>query len=259
MSIITVFSGTFCNADPIVKQLTEETDYTLMSDTQIVAKARDLSGLNENKLMRTFSAKTSIFNQFTHERELSVAYLKWAIAELLAQDNLLLYGFSGQLIPREVSHVLSLCLIGDMKSRVALATKEKGMNESDAIKQIRRDDEDRIAWVETLFRKKDPWDPSLYDILIPSDKISREEIMALVKKSLAKDILRLTPSSKKAVQDFLLAAKVEVALCNEGHNVSVAAHDGLVTITINKHVLMLGRLEEEVEGDRGQGGGGPID
>ena len=153
-----------------------------MIDTHIVAKASDLSGLTENKFMRAFGVKTSIFNQFTHEKERTVAYLKLALAELLADNDLLLHGFSGQLIPREVSHVLSLCLIADMKSRVALATKEKGIDESEAIKQIRRDDEEGIAWVETLFRKKDPWDPSLYDILIPTDKMSREEIIGAREK-----------------------------------------------------------------------------
>ncbi|MDZ7596912.1 MAG: hypothetical protein U5J82_01080 [Desulfobacterales bacterium] len=59
---------------------------------------------------------------------------------------------------------------------------------------------------------------------------------------------RLTDRSRPAPwTDFLLAARVEVALAGEGHNVQVQAADGVVTLTINKHVLMLSRLEEELK------------
>ena len=60
-------------------------------------------------------------------------------------------------------------------------------------------------------------------------------------------LLRLSESSKKMVHDFLLTAQVEMALAKEGHMVSVQVNDGDVTLTINKHVLMLSRLENEVE------------
>jgi CheY-like chemotaxis protein len=49
------------------------------------------------------------------------------------------------------------------------------------------------------------------------------------------------------MEDFLLASKVEVALTKEGHDVAVNANQGAVTLTVNKHVLMLSRLEAELE------------
>jgi CheY-like chemotaxis protein len=48
------------------------------------------------------------------------------------------------------------------------------------------------------------------------------------------------------VVDFLLAADTEVALASAGHNVSVSADRGAVTLTINKQVLMLSRLSEDL-------------
>jgi CheY-like chemotaxis protein len=38
-----------------------------------------------------------------------------------------------------------------------------------------------------------------------------------------------------------------MALCRAGHDVSVTAENGAVTLTINKQVLMLNRLEEELK------------
>ena len=48
------------------------------------------------------------------------------------------------------------------------------------------------------------------------------------------------------MEDFVVSAQVALALAREGHNVAVKAKDGKVTLTINKHVLMLHRLEEEL-------------
>ena len=79
------------------------------------------------------------------------------------------------------------------------------------------------------------------------DKIGVEGAATLIEENLGKDVVKPTTSSKKAVADFLLAARAEAALAKEGHNVAVNAKDGSVTLTINKHVLMLSRLEEELK------------
>jgi len=252
MSVITVFSGIFCNQETIIKNLLERTGYRLMVESNILAKAGKHSGMSENKIARVFSSKPSVFNQFTHEKERSIAYLKLAMAELLAEDNFIFSGFSGILIPREVSHVLHLCLIADLKYRVARAQEEKGLLTSEALRLIRKEDEERGGWIGTLFQKKDPWDPSLYDMVIPTDKLTVDEIGRLVEKNLAQPIVETSPASQMAVLDFLLAAQTEVALAREGHQVGVSARDGVVTLTINKHVLMLSRLEEELRSIAGQ-------
>lgn len=248
MSIISVFHGVFCHQEAIINALIQATGYRLMTDANVVAKAAKHSGTNEDKIVRAFSAKPSVFNPFTHEKERAVAYLRLAMAELVVQeDEFLFQGFAGQLIPREVSHCLQVCLIADLKFRLTQANTEKGLTEAEALKIIRKEDEDRSAWVELLFEKKDPWDPSLYDIVIPTDKTEAKEAAALVQKHLGRDIVQVTAASRRAAEDFLLAAQVGVALAKEGHDVGVSAQEGRVTLTINKHVLLLSRLEEELK------------
>ncbi|HSO71449.1 MAG TPA: response regulator [Thermodesulfobacteriota bacterium] len=241
-----------CIQETIIKSLLEGTGYRLMVESIILAKAGKHSGMSENKIVRVFSSRPSVFNQFTHEKERSIAYLKLAMAELLAEDNFLFSGFCGPLIPREVSHVLHLCLIADMKSRVAWAKKKQGVSDSEALRLIRKEDEERAGWIDTLFQKKDPWDAALYDIVIPTDKMTVDEIGGLIEKNLDQPIIKTSAKSKKAVDDFLLAAQTEVVLAREGHQVGVSARDGVITLTINKHVLMLSRLEEELRSIAGQ-------
>ena len=247
MPIITIFSGMFCAEDELLNELVRQTGYTLLRDMDIVYAASTLSKLSVNKIEKAFSAKTSVFNKFTHERERSIAYLKAALAELLFQDNLILGGFSAHLVPREVSHALRICLIADIKSRISIAEQQKKISPAEAAKLIRSMDEDRAVWINTIYQEKDPWNPSLYDIVAPVDKMKQEEIVHLITDNAKKDILKTSKRSQKALEDFKLSAAVEVALTNEGHNISVKADNGNVTLTINKHVLLLNRLEEELK------------
>jgi CheY-like chemotaxis protein len=246
VSVISIYSGVFCNDDIIISEVVSSTGYQQITDDELVAEASRKAGIDQEKIRRAFSAKTSVFNQFTHEKERSIAYLKLALAEKLADDNLLIFGFCTQLIPATISHVMRVCLIADLKFRTAVAEQSRQLNEKEALRVIRKEDEDRAAWVDYLHAQKDPWDPDLYDLVIPMGKTTLEQASALIQENVLKDVVKPTQTSKSAVADFCLTAKVEAALAQEGHQVAVNTLDGKVNLVINKHVLMLSRLEEEL-------------
>ena len=246
MSVITVFNALYCNEEAIIPGLVTETGYRRVDDPEVIARAASLSGLSTDRVGRAFAAKASLFNPFTHEKEKSVAYLRLAVAEILGEGKLVLTGFSSHLVPAAIAHVLRICLVAEMSHRLRQA--ESGpAPDKDASKAIHRSDEDRSAWTLLLHGKADPWDPLLYDIVIPTDKIAAEESVHLIVRNLHSDVLTPTPASLAALADFQLQARVQVALTLEGHEVSVAVQDGAVNLTIEKNVLMLSRLEQELQ------------
>lgn len=252
MSIINIFSGVFCKEEDIIRKLLDNTKYSLVSENDIITRASILSGMAESRIKKTFTSKTSVFNRFTHEKERSLAYLKLAVAETIAGDEKIIAGFAGQLIPSDISHVLRICLIADMKYRSSLAAEKQGLSEKESIIYIHKFDENCVLWIKNLFDKDDPWDSSLYDIVIPMDKMSIDEAADLIEKNAAADVVQATEISKKKAEDFLLSAKVEVALTKSGHNAEVSSADGVVLLTINRHVLRLSRLEEELKSIAGK-------
>ena len=247
MSIITLFSGSFCNENPVVEAVISRTGYRLITDNEVVAEASRLSEMAESKIRRAFSAGTSVFNKFTHEKERAITFLKQALAELIPDDNVLVTCFCGQLIPKTVSHTLRVCLIASLKYRIAAASREKGILDKEAAKLVQKREEDCSAWMNRLFNQNDPWDPSLYDIVIPADKMKPADAATLIADNALSDVVRLTEGSKQALTDFRLAVNTEIALARQGHYVDVSAKDGLITITINKHVMMLNRLKDELQ------------
>ena len=247
MPVLSVFSSVFCQKEPIVEGVLERTGYQLVLDSDVAARASVLSGMDVKKFNDVFAARTSVFNNLTHEKEHATAWLRVAMAEILARDNLVIDGFCGLLIPPAITYVLRICLIADVKARIARALQHRGLDEKAALAEIHRADEKRAVWIDTLFKIRDPWTASLYDILIPTDKTEMEDALDIIEKNLHSDVIRPTATSRRAAEDFVLSSQVGVALAREGHNVDVTARDGAISITIHKKVLMLKRLEEELK------------
>ncbi|MCK9240346.1 response regulator [Desulfocurvus sp.] len=251
MSVISIMSGTFCGKDEVVERLRSATGYTVVDDAAIVDSAQALSGLSRDKIARALTARTSVFNKFNREKERAVAWLRLATAKALQDDGLLLDGFAGLLVPGTVTHALRVCLIADIRHRLDAALAQ-GVTEKDALRTIRQSDEDCAAWVDAVFHNKDPWSAGLYDILIPMNDVDPAGAAGLVLENLGKEAVRTTDASRQAVEDFALAARVGVHLVGEGHDVAVDARGGTAILTINKNVMLLSRLEEELRAEAGR-------
>lgn len=246
MATIVLNSGIFCREEDVIAELLSTTELSVMGTDEIVTAAAKRAGIGESKIKKAFSAKTSLFNKFSMEKERSIAYLKLVLADLVADKPLLVKGPAGFLIPRAVVHVLRVCLIAERQFRIQIAIK-KGLVEKEAARRIQREDSDSTVWTQMLFDVNDPWDKSLFDVVIPMDKRTPTEAAGVIIQNIAKPILQPSPESRLAIDDFRLAAQVETTLFTEGHHVSVSAEKGVVTLVINRHVLMLKRLEEELK------------
>ena len=246
MSILNIVSGSYCHSKDLVKNLIDRLGYTYIEDSQILAETEKQYSVSVKKLYRAMYHKPSIFNSFTHEKERNIAILKKVLAESLNGDKLVYHGFLGLLMPPTVSHVLKVCLIADIDYRIREAIKQDGVSEKDALKAIKKYDEEHNTWTQHLFELP-PWDSSLYDIVIPVDKTPVEDTYALIEENLNSYVLQTTPESLQDMDDIVLAARVEVELAGKGHDVLVYCHKGEITLTINKHVLRLEHLENELK------------
>ena len=153
MSVITVFNGIICMEDSVVRETLDRTDSRLITDKKLVAEASKLSGMGESKIAQAFSAKTSVFNKFTHEREKYVSYLRIVLSELIQSDNVIMRGCAGHLLPRTMGNVLRVCLIANHQYRVQEAVRQGGRSEKEAGKIIQEDDKRKFACTEYLFGK----------------------------------------------------------------------------------------------------------
>jgi CheY-like chemotaxis protein/cytidylate kinase len=242
MSVVALFSGSFCGAETIAERLVAETGYPLCTDDTIVARAATLAGLPAEQLRRCFAAKPSVFNPFTRERERCLAWLKLALAEQCAETQWVLHGFISHLLPPSIGHVLHVCLIADAANRI----RAVGASRSTAIERIEADDRQRAAWVRTLKANADPWDAALYDIVVPTHTLDARQAVDLISQGLAAKAVQPTALSRQAGADFLKTARIETGLAAMGHAVGVAVSGDQIQLHIDRPVLMRERLETEL-------------
>ena len=76
MSVVTIFSGSFCGAEEAAHLVARELGCKLMRDEDIIGLAAGDEKLKAGTLRRAMYGRPSIFNQFTHERERAVSRLK---------------------------------------------------------------------------------------------------------------------------------------------------------------------------------------
>ncbi len=246
MAIITIFSGSFCLEEQVVPLLTELTGYQHLTDEDIVNKAATLSGEPADKIRQAFCGNDNQFNSFASEKEKSIAYLRLATADSLSQAPFILSGHTSLLITKNIKHAVKVCLIANNTFRQAQATKQLQTTEKDALTHIVSDNEIKAAWSQYLHGTSDPWNPSLYDMVLPMDKTTPQSAADFIVNTVSQ-VSRISENSIHAsVSDFELSAVIQTKLVLVGHNVDVSSRNGHVNISVNKPVLMRARLEDEL-------------
>lgn len=244
MSILSIFSGSYCFGDDIAKKCADRLQYTLVKEDGFIENISKQYKTTAKKLKKALYGTPSLFNEFTHEKERELTDIKLELAKLIQKDNIVYHGNASHLIPKELSSVLRVCLISDIEHRLKVASKlspDKKISQSDIITE----DTFINNLTYDLFNKK-PWDNTLYDIMIPIDKVSEEDAVNLIMENIQKDIIKSSDKSVSEFNDFFTASHVQKTLSQRGHHVTVTCKNMIITITIEKYVLRLKHLEDEL-------------
>ncbi|UCD57289.1 MAG: response regulator [Candidatus Hydrogenedentota bacterium] len=245
MSVITIFSASYCREGEVAGKVARKLGYRLV-DKEVLDWASREFRVPHEKLSRTMHGSTSVIERFIHERERHVAYIKAAIAEHVKGDNIVYQGFAGHLLTKEISHILRVCLAANRDFRVVLAAQNERVSKRNALRILKRNDEERKRWTQYLF-DLGPWDKSLYDIKIPMHTTSVEDAVRIICENAQSKPLRTTPKSQKMMNDFVLAARVNIALVEQGRDVQVSSDNGNITVLINRYAMRLEHLKKELK------------
>ena len=236
-------------ADQVAPAVARELGYRLIDDNALISKVIEQAPYPEAKLKKALYEKPGVFNNFSHEKERCLAWFKIVLGHLIQEGDLVYWGLAGLMIPQDIGHVLRVCLIADTRSRAEGLAVQSGLDVKEALERVHQEDEAAMLLASYL-GQPDPWDAGLYDMVVPMDKTTPEEAQALIRQHAHSGQLLTTSESLAAASDFILAARVELALLDKGHNtrdLAVAVRRGAAVITINKKVMRLSHLEEELK------------
>jgi len=245
MPIIAITSGIYSNTGERVQKLSENLSCEVITDNDIIGEVVRRDGIKEATLLKVIQSKKLAFNDFTHEQEKCIACMKKAISEYISKGNCIFHGVIGHLVPQEMSHVMRVLMITDKNRRIKNGMDKLGLSEKEIKKKIETSDRYAFLWINTISGKK-AWDKSLYDIVIPTDKLNITESVKLILEHSEKLSDISAGIVEKEADDFKLAASVEIVLTEIGGGLMAASNDGNIVVTINKKLMMLSKFQQKI-------------
>ncbi len=235
MSAVGILSASHCNGNQVAARIARGLMAELIDTPALIRLAAQRHDFPIQKLERLVQGSSKVFDGISRSQERGMAYIRSALSEALSRENLVLLGPAVLMLPQSLTHVL----------RVGLAASQQFRLQQADIQHLARDDALLTRWSER-FRDLPPFDESLHDILLPMHDMSLGEAVEQITENIGKPALMRTAKVEQALLDFKLAARVNVVLAEAGHHVDVLSHNGRLTLTINKYVMRLHKLERDL-------------
>ncbi len=228
MSIITISRGSYSRGKEVAEKLAQKLSYECIS-RDVLLEASDQFNIPEIKLIRAIHDAPSILERFTFGKERYMAYIRAALLKSVQKDNVVYHGLAGHFFLQGIPHVLKVRIIADLEDRIREEMRRENTTEAEARAIIKKDDEERRKWGQHIYGA-DPWDPSLYDMVLHIKTLSVEDAVNVILCVLGTPSFKTTPESQKLLDDLALAARIEAALVEEFPTVKVTAENGEIAI-----------------------------
>lgn len=245
MAVITVSRGSYSKGKEVAERVAERLGYQCIS-REVILEASDLFHIPEIKLVKAIHDAPSILDRFGKSKLAFIAYYQSALTRLVRNDNVVYHGLAGHLLLKGVPHVLKVRIIADLDERVRNEMKREEISEQEARSMILKDDQERRKWTQSLYGV-DPWDSSLYDLVIHVHKFTVSNAVDFVCEAADLDQFKATRESQQKMDDLALASQVKATLVNLHPDVHVTCEYGNCLIYTKADDRIGRRLLEKVK------------
>ena len=228
MSIITISRGSYSKGKEVAENVAARLGYMCLS-REIILDASDRYHIPEIKLVKAIHDAPSILERIGHNKRAFTSYYQSALTERAREDNLVYHGLAGHLLLKGVPHVLKVRIIADIEDRVVNEMKQEGTSRQEAMNLITRDDQERRKWTKNLYGV-DPWDSSLYDLVIHIHKFTVTDAVGLICSAVGLEQFRTTRESQQKIEDLALASRIKASFIEDHMDVTVFSEYGNVHI-----------------------------
>jgi cytidylate kinase len=209
MPIITISRGSYSFGRWIAGAVAQRLDYECTSRDALLEASREFD-VPEARLVRAIHDAPSFFERMTHRKERYIAIVRKAFLEMAQEDNVVYHGLAGHFFLSGVSHVIKVRILAELEDRVAWEMEREEIPREEALKIIRKDDEERRKWSLTLYGI-DTADASLYDLVVRIRKLTAEDAADLICRAARAPEFQTTPESQGVLDGLVREARAECA------------------------------------------------
>lgn len=229
MSIITISRGSHSRGKEIAEKVANKLGYKCIDRETLIDVSANYYNIPEVKLIQAIEDLPSFFDRFTRGKDKYITYIKNKLLKHLKQDNIVYHGFVGHFFVKDISHVLKVRIIADIKDRVKIVMERDKMSEKESYQFLKKIDSQRKKWSKTLYGI-DVGNPVLYDIVLNVKNITVDRAVDVICKAVKLKQFQTTPESQKAIEDLSMASQVKAALTDVNNKTEVYADGGDIRV-----------------------------
>ena len=132
MAIITISRGTFSGGQILAEAVAEKLGYHCIA-RETLAEAAKQYGVAEEKLSKALSQKSGFLEHLTSERIHYLAYFRATLFKEVRDAKVVYHGHVGNLLLKEVPHVLRVKVIANMGFRIKAAMDRHHLSREEAL------------------------------------------------------------------------------------------------------------------------------
>jgi len=198
MSVIVISKGSYSHGGEVARKVAQKLSYDSISRDILITTSKRFN-ISELRLIRAYECSPSFLDKYTFGRDKYIKFIKAAILNELAKDNMIYHGFAGHFFVSDISHVLKVRINADMEERITYMMKRENVSKEDAAKLVKKVDEERTKWSLKLYGT-DTWDSRLYDLVINIGKVTLDHAVDLVCQTVKLKTFQPNTESQKKIQ-----------------------------------------------------------
>jgi cytidylate kinase len=244
MAIITISRGSYSKGIEVAEGVAAKLSYRCIS-REVLLEASKKFSVPEVRLLHAMHDGPSVLERFGRGTQSYILYVQSALLDSVRKGNVVYHGLAGHILLKEIASVLRVRIIADIQTRISVVSERENVGPSEAKSMIARIDEERKKWSRIL-HGVNPWDPSLYDLVISIDKIGVQGAVDLICQAAAREPFLLSDTARREIEDLALAISVKSHLLEIDQNVQVISEYGNVLVYTTSTNLGSGHLEKKV-------------
>jgi cytidylate kinase len=245
MAIITISRGSYSKGKEVAEGIAAALRYECVS-RDILLEASGQFNIPEIKLLHAIHDAPSILDRVGHGRVAYITYIQSALLEHVKEDNVVYHGLAGHILLKGIEKVMKVRILANPDLRVSVVMEREQVGEKEAHRRITKIDEERRKWTRRLYGV-DPWDPSLYDLVICIDKIKVEGATRLICEASSQEAFILTEDDRQKLSDLALSCKLKSELLDLDYNVTVTSKYGNVVVFTKTDNRKARKMEEKLD------------
>lgn len=236
MAIITISRQIGSLGDEIARATADKLGYAYIDRAQISEVLSDL-GFSLSDIDRYDEKKPSVWQTLTMHRELFSHFIRAAVCELAARNNVVIVGRGGQIILRDTPGVLRVRIIAPYALRVSRLMAARDEEDRAVKRLIQQVDSDTSGYLQTYFGAD--WDDgSLYDLLINTRALTIDDGADLIARAAGAEQINHGPQVSETLFDLALTHKGKAAILEATGRID------WMTLEVNNKVASLSGLVE---------------